>query len=410
MAQTIELQALQRVAVTEESALQYATDLTGSATFRDVPFQEGTAAVALNEEILETQEAQQFIDAYPRTVRGPRSAELSFSMVLAPTGSPAGDGVASPTFDSNAAMLMLKAFFGATDDANAGTTFQAVTDAANWTLTSAAGFPNAGALGWVDSAGAYHMRELVTSSAPKVALPSTPLVSDVAYASTSIYLASNPPTTIQMIVEGANSEDRWVLMGGQVTAAPTLTIPIGDLPTISFTITFADWEKLGAAAITPATYDLFRPVYTQGHFVAQVGGTTTFQELDIASAAYTLNSPVFQAVTSPRGTPSGRSTVRCFRRIRAVPAAAVAISLPYEDDRWFTERDDREYYHLGYQIGNAPGETILITVPKAQVVNVQRVDETGLAYQSVEFRSTIDSFVTGTQTDQRRSAMRFHFG
>lgn len=404
---SIEIQNLQRLAVTKESSANFATDLTGSATYLDVPAQEGSVSLTLTEDSLETQALQQYLDAYPLRVRGKRMAELSFTMPLHPTGTAAGDGGTSAAEDANALIQMLAVIMGGIDAANDGTTFATVTDEDTWTLTSGTGFTAGGAIGWTDSSSVFHARELVGNlgAAPKIALPSAPSVSDVAYAGTTLYLGDDPTDTLQFIVEGAEQDDRWLLLGGQATAAPTVSLALGEIPTITFTFSFADWESLGSAAITAASYSAYSPIANVGSFFrAQVAGTSTLQNLDISAIEWTLNAPVYQMVPSPSGT----NTVARWRRSRAVPAAEVSITLPYESTTWWTERDDRDRYHLGYQIGSTAGECVLLTVPNGQVVDAQRVDGDGIASQQVTFVATVDGTIAGSRSEQRGSAFRIH--
>tara|TARA_R100000808_G_scaffold13674_1_gene32961 strand:+ start:652 stop:1887 length:1236 start_codon:yes stop_codon:yes gene_type:complete len=409
---SIELHALRRIALTEEADGAFATDVTGSATYLDLPFQEGTANLTLNLPELDAQVAQQRIDARNQIVFGPKSAELSVTVPLGATGVAAGDGSDSPAFDDQALLLLLKIVFGGANDENTGG--DVTSAAASYQLIgSPAGWDGGESIGWVNSAGVFEARSVrglaATTIQLKDQLSATPTASDVLYAGTTIHPTANPLTSIQMIVEGAEQDDRWLLMGGQVTSAPAITVALGEIPTISFTITFANWASEPSAAITVADYGTFTPVAYTGSLRAINGvasGSISGVCLDAATINLAMNSPVYTPVRSGCGT----NTIKRYRRNRAVPFCTLTAHIPYEDTSWFTERDDGEYYGLTIQIGTVAGFVVLLEVPKAQVTNVQLIDEGGLAYQAVTFSATTDSFTTqADDADIQYAAFRLHF-
>ena len=389
---SIELHALQRIALTEESNSDFCVDLTGSATYIDLPFQEGSAQLALNADILRPNTVQQRIDAQPGNVLGPKGATLTVTCVLAPYGNNGGD---SPAVTDFALGQLLKTFMGGADASTTGTTFTGGTAAAP-TVTSATPFAAGGAIGWADSDGIVHLHEIDNVASTTInlhqAFPSAPSNTNVARAATTLYLTDNPDTSIQMIVEGAEQDDRWLLMGGQLTAAPTLSITVGQLPTITFTIGFAYWKSLTGAAITPATYNNFVPTYFEGFVRIKSYDSGTARTLyDTAAVTWEQQGPVYVPVASPSGTAPqlGGRPMKRWRRNRVVPVARFGMSIPYEDTTWFTARDNLNNYHLELQIGTDTN-ALLLTLPRLECTDVQRIDQDGLAYQQVSFEATID--------------------
>ena len=71
-----------------------------------------------------------------------------------------------------------------------------------------------------------------------------------------------------------------------------------------------------------------------------------------------------------------------------------------------TDREDKAFVR---QIGTAAGGTVLLEAATAQVVDVQRVDEGGLAYVEVSWEGRNDTETGGTP-DQEESAFRIHLG
>lgn len=409
---TIEVHELQRVAFTEEASDAFATDVTGSATYQDIPVQ-GVATVSLDVPELDPNVQQQRIDSRNVIKQGPRSATLSFTCPLGATGVAAGDGDTSPAYTSQGLLWMLKTAFGGANDGNVGGTVTSASDAYTITPSLSTLFDGGEIIGRVNAGGRLEAR---TSTAQFGAVNSmrdqfsaTPSASDVLYAGTTIHPTENPLTSMQFIVEGAEEDDRWLLMGGQITSAPSITLTLGEIPTITFSMTFADWAAEPAAAITPASHGTFEPIdaweslrIINGTASGSISGAC----LDASSVSITFNSPVFQAIRSGCGT----NTIKGFRRLRATPFAEVTVHVPFEDTSWFTERDDEEFYGLFIQAGHVAGNVWMLDFPNCQVLAPQRIDEGGLAYQSIKFVTTTDTFVTQADDDDiRYAAFRLHF-
>jgi hypothetical protein len=413
---TTEVQLLQRIAVTEESAANFASDLTGSATYLDVPFQEGTATLTLTKAILEPLTVQQYIDGLPKTVIGPQEAQLDFTMVLASLGTAFPASTVSLGTADSALLTVLKAVFGGIRSGNDGSTVDTASsasqlnvqagDGANWTHGAALARAR-------DSDGFVELREIQTVATDAITLKhdlsDTPSASDVIYNATTIYPTENPTTTLQFIVEGAEQDDRWLVYGAQLAGPPSLTMTIGELPTITFSFNCRAWKSLSGQAITAATYDNFAPVYSHGEFLAQVAGTATRQILAVSEVSFTLRSPTYQPIMSPSGKNDAPTSVG-FRRMRQVQGFGDCMfSLAYEATTWFTERDDRDDYHLMWQVGTAAGGIVAIVFPTAQIIDVQRTDADGLAYQQVTARARLDTDTPSQLTQILRAPMRIHF-
>lgn len=408
---TIESFLLRRVAVTEEASDAFAVDVTASATYRDVPVQEGTATLALTQPMLDPQIMQQRLDARSLLVRGVKSAELSITVPLGATGVAAGDGATSPAYTAQGLLYLLKILYGGANDENVGDT--AISSANTYTITptTTTVFDGGECLGWV-GAGGFEARSLVSGAATialRDQLSASPSGTDVLYAGTTIHPTANPLTSVQMIVEGAEQDDRWLLMGGQVTGAPSISLTHGEIPTMTFQLTFANWAKEPVTAITVADYSTFTPVAWTGGVRAINGaasGSISGACLDAASVDLAFSGPMYVAARSGCGT----NTIKRWVRQRAVPFATVNLVLPYEDSSWLTERDDQEYYGIHIQIGSVAGSTVLIDIPKLQVTNAQPTDNESLAYQTVTFESTTDSYATQADDDDiRYAAFRLHF-
>ena len=407
---SIEIHNIGRTVITKESLANFATDLTGTATYYELPIIEGSAQLTLNTGILEVPIQQQHIDGYPLTVLGPKEAMLSFQVPLYASGIAAGDGSVSVAETDNALMQLLAIVFGGIDGANTGSDVSTAASASLVTPTDDTDFIQGCAIGWANSAGSIEARVVATQSGSSIntksAWSATPSTSDVLYAGTTIYPTQDCTDSAQFIVEGAEQSDRWLLMGGQSTAAITLDRVNGEVPKLTFTLTFADWAREPEAAITFASYDNYEPTYVHGDFAIKEAGpaVTTHPQLDAASVQYAFNGPVYQPVRSPNGT----NTIARWRRSRTPPFVAVTVSLPFEDATWFTGRDNRKRYYIHDQIGLTAGGIWLLETSAAQVHNPQRTDQDGLAYQSVEFRAGLDNGIGSASGDLELAAFRMH--
>jgi hypothetical protein len=89
----------------------------------------------------------------------------------------------------------------------------------------------------------------------------------------------------------------------------------------------------------------------------------------------------------------------------------MSMNIPHENNDWFDNRDALTDYHIEWQVGtSAAGKAIVISLPRAECVNVQPVNQDGLAYQRVTFEATTDGATGSADSDLTRSAMRIHFG
>tara|TARA_R100001086_G_scaffold66814_1_gene31139 strand:- start:669 stop:1952 length:1284 start_codon:yes stop_codon:yes gene_type:complete len=420
------LSTLGRVRITAEAEADFATDLTGSATYYDLPVMEGIE-LSLDQEEIEVPVIQQLIDGYAETVPGPRTATLSIEVPLYGTGIVADDGNPSAAETDAALLLLLSLIYGGIDDANAGSDVASAADPHLVMPTSATGFAKGGVVGRIESvSGRYQARAIADVDAGELHLKSNfvdadgvaeaPTVAQGLYAGTTIYPVNCSSRTIQMEVwKSDGAFDHWLLMGGQIEQAPTITRELGQVPRLGVTITFAAYKALASEALAPATYPNYQPIIVEGHLSLKlcglnVAGTEqadyTDQCIDASSVSYTLNSPVYQRIMSA----CAGNVIGGWRRSRAVPFAEVEITVPMDDLSYFTSRDARERWYIQDQIGTAPGETWFIETPCAQLTNVAHADAEGLAYQTLTFRAGADDGIIDPDTtdEQQIASMRLH--
>ena len=413
---SIEIHRIARLRMDTETT--FASDLTASlGGFVDVPAIEGSVTLVVTTDVLNPEYLQQHIDERAEGILGRKSARLTFAMNLASTGTAAASGV---TAVQGALGEILKAVMGGEDLGVGSTINDAGVAATDFDVTTATGFTAGTAIGVV-AGGVTQWRviEVVTgfNLTPKLAFSTAPANGAVVNSCASYYLTQNPTGTLQFVLQGAEGNDGWVTLGCQLESM-AIDVTSAALPRITFTFLCANWlhgsDAAGAAnldnyTIAAATYSNVSPtVAVDGQYTQQTVNTQTYNATtsrpSVSSETWAC-SIRYAPVTSPSGT----QTIAQFRRERTAPVITGTFRVPYEGETWFDVRTDREDKAFVRQIGTAAGGTVLLEAATAQVVDVQRVDEGGLAYVEVSWEGRNDTETGGTP-DQEESAFRIHLG
>jgi len=414
---SIELHNVQRIRVWSESS--FAFDGTGTlANYTDLPIREGTAQMTLTRDSLDPQQNVQSRFEYREEVLGKRSATLTFVMNLAPTGTAANASTAAITSGLG---RLLKAVMGG-ETLGQGSTSPAMSSAINPAVATGHGsrFTAGGVMGWVNSSGVLEVREIESVSGDTVTLKhafsAAPADGNVLFNAATYFLTEDPTESLQFIVEGAESDDRWLLLGGQAVGGMQIAIdPTGaQLPSVTFNFTFADWKDSTettaslTGTIGTATYSAYEPIVGHaGEFRAFTVGASTLSTSSLVHVSALAFTPAvsYAPVTSPNGT----NTVLRWRAARAAPPCEGSFTTPYESLTWFTGRNSRTDYSLMYRMGTAAGSTVVITAPTVQAINPQRVaDASEIAAQTVQWKARRDTDVGSSTTAQAKSPWRIH--
>ncbi len=379
---TIQVRAVESLRVIVESTFGAdASSSPGLASFTYVPANEGTAEVTLTR-----LEADPMFDVQSRAegreyVLGARSADLKFTMNLAPTGTAAGSAV---TAVQGALGLLLKAVMGGEHLAT-GTTFVTGWTAIGGDVASGAGLLGGDFIGWSNAAGIVEWRQIKTLSSNSLTLThgfsGSPANADVCYAAANYYITEDPATSLQFLVSGQESDDRWLLTGGQCTSGIAINVdPTGAaIPTIDFNFHFSHFFESDetAASVTgtlaDATYTRYSPIVgNAGEYRMFVVGTPTLvtsSRIHISAETWAPKIE-FTAVTSPSGANGG--TVYRYRGSRLNPPIEGSFTTFYEDLAWFQGRDAKNDYCQQRTIGTTAGSAIVLAAPTVQVLNPQR--------------------------------------
>lgn len=410
-----EIENIKRIRAYEEPNGSFAEDHTGTlGDFIDMPFVEGSTSLTLTQQMLPPEDLQQRQDDFSLDVLGHRRATFQGDLNLSPTGTAAGNATAAV---HGPVGRLLKAIMGGENLGTGTTVDDAAAGAGSFDVASAAGLDEGGAIGWVNANGEMEVREIDDITGTTLTLSAdfsaAPADNDTIYAAATYYLTpsnGDNATSLQFIVEGLESDDRWLLMGGQAESVSLNVSPSTDgvIPRMTVNITFATWLE-GANASTDLTAsNLADATYSNYDAIALNDGELSYVNPSVSTALHVSAvefSPQFswEPVTSPSGT---ESILQWIRR-HSTPALQGSFTLPYEDRGFITDRDTRAERRVQFQIGRTAGESVTLMAPQCQITDVQRVDSEGLAGQQVSWKSRVDANKTETG-DLQRTAFRVH--
>lgn len=398
----------------------FGTDATGSlGSFTAIPFQEGTAQFTIDREQHNPLQSLQHVHDYQEEILGKKAATLRFTLPFMATGTAPASTVAA--VQSPLGLLLKNVMGGETLGTGS-------TAAAGWTAVTgdaAAGtFSKGSAVGWVNSSSELELRPLKNVSGAtltnKLAFSGSPSNGNVLYSAATYYLTSDPDASLQFVVRGLESQDEFVLLGGQLDSM-TFNLPLdGSIPTVQFAFKFASWlygaDSAGSASLTdltPVTYSNFDPIVGhQGRLLVQTNGTTTYSASSLPTVHASALSFEPALAYAPITSPSGVQGILRWRMTRAsgTPRIAGSFSTFFENTSdFFAARDSKLDKLIWYQNGLTAGSAWAIEVPTAQFGPVQRVNAGGIASQQVMFKGRRDGDIASATTDQHFSPIRIHF-
>lgn len=415
-----EIHAVQRIRAFVEST--FAADSSASAgSFTSLPIVEGTANLTLTRDELDPGQLVQHVNEGRERVLGKRYGTLSFSMNLAPTGTAATNGVSSVTSGLG---LMLKAVMGG-EELGEGTVAAAGSTSSVINVSSGDGthFESGSIMGWTNSSGIVEWREVESRSTDAITLKrafsGTPATSDALYNAATYYMTAAPSQTLAFIVEGLESDDRWLLTGAQAEGGYTISIdPTGaQLPRITFNMSFVRWfdsTETGSSltgTLGTATYSAYSPIVGEaGRFEVWTNGTATYsaaQALMVSACTFEPHNN-FVKVTSPSGTNAVAGWIKSRNADCPVQGS---MTIPYEDTTFFAHRNSKTDLGLQYALGIAGGFSVILSAPTVQALNPQRAaDGSGIAAQVIQWKGRRDGDAAASTTDLAKSPWRIHLG
>ena len=391
--------------------------------FEDVPYTEGSPKVMMDRPFETPKLAQQHIDGYPSKVPMPRRGKADFQLNLRGTTA-RGTGALTSTNVVPAGRHLFEIAFGSVTYGT-GTTIATTSTVTVLNLTSAAGLSEGGALVCATGVGgALECREIKTIATNvvtlKLALSSIPANGSTVYACATYSLGNLNGSTVkslQLLVEGLDALDRWLLKGGQIAAPPKFNLTPGTIPTIDWSWQFADHKKADGSETTmnPASSALSDQNYAdtsinavmESELRVHTHGVTTLSGTDVHASEINI---VPNIGYEPHITPGGTNNIKQWVRSRVDgPPVTGDFLLPYESVAWRTARDSETALALFYQVGSSvAGGGFMISVPKIHIDNFQREPVGGIAGQRVTWYARLDDQTNTNSSALEKSALRIH--
>lgn len=423
MTQTI--QSVGRVRALEEVFGSFAVE-GNKDSFVDVPIIEGSNKLTMESPYDSPKQLQQHIDGYPVKVAMPKRARFDTSINI--RGSSArgtsGNGALDAADVTSAGHLLWKVGMGAVTFGT-GTTIATTSTTTVLNVTSAAGLTEGGAIAIATgTGGALECREIkqISTNAVtlKLALSSVPtngmdVLGCVTYSLGN--LDGSTVTALQLIVEGLDALDRWLLYGGQYASPPKLNLVPGTIPTADFSWLFVNHAKMdGTETVQNVTGDAVTDqnysssginAVVDSSFRIQTHGVTTLSGTFVDASEINIAPNI---VYEPHVTPGGIQNVKQWVRTRADgPAVTGDFLLPYESVAWRTARASKTALGLTYQVGSSVADGgFMVAVPHVIVDNFQREAVGGIAGQRVSWYARLDNQTNSNSTALQKSALRIH--
>lgn len=421
----MDVQAVQRirfqvVAATPTAAVG-ADSSSSIGSFIDLPFREGTAQMVLTRDELDPMQAVQNIYEGRERVLGKRSATLSVTVNLAPTGTAAVTGTTAVTSPIG---RLLKAVMGG-ENLAAGSTSATSTAIVlkcatashcnRWAAGCVVGWSNGTFVEWrgVESVSTS------TSVTLKHAFSGTPAAGNIFYNAATYYMTADPDTTVDFLVEGLDSDDRFLLTGGQAVSGIGITFDLtgAAIPSVTFNFTFANWyasNETGSSitgTLGTATYSATSPIVGEaGEFRSWTVGASTYVTTSRLHVSAVTWEPHLSYV--PVTSPSGRNTIWRWKAARNSDSpVAGSFTIPYEDTTWFANRNSLADKNAMQVAGTAGGSAVILDAPTIQILNPQRAaDASGIAAQTLMWKGRRDTDVGSSTSELAKSPFRIHLG
>jgi hypothetical protein len=406
-----ELHDLRGLWVDTEST--FGTAKTFPGTFLAVPYREGSVNWQQMRQLLDPKLGKLLLDGHDVKVLGRKESSLKFDVPWHSHGTDMIATASVPTSSTWALLKILETLFGAsvaTGTNGANTTVQAgtTTTVVNVTAGHGARFvaDRVIACEVASGSGLVEMREIDSVATDaitvKEAFSATPVTGSSVRGGVTVTLTEDPSGSLQFVLEGAEADDRVRLMG--LMGGLKIDVPIGgeDFPKISFDMKGVDYARLGSGTAQALSYSVFSAVAAVfAELLVPTFGSTTRVAVD--QSAFTLELDLKYA---PIRTGGGVQNVLRHRRQATRPFAKGTFTTPYQDDTWYTARDNREVRSIYQQIGNIPGSASLISVPRVQITDVQAgASAESIAGQVVSFEGRHDNGATAFGY----SVARLHF-
>lgn len=402
----------------------FGTDGSGSmGSFLEVPFIEGTCNPVFEQPQETPGHAQQFLDGYPTRVHLPRRCTLPFSVNMEVPTTKATNAVAATKGWLGALLHTALGGYhqmtGTTVNGSGATTTVIPATVATTLRPGAAVGLNTG------TSSALEIREIESKSGSditlKLAASNAPSAAAAIIGSSTYY--TDPYSTganfrsLQFAFEGQGIEDRHLMRGSRLNSLGIELTP-GGIPRFNFEWRLADWDQADGAATSgdltgsvlgAATYiNTNTLVLADSEFRVAVVASSSLGGTLIHASSFTYNPNIQYADVM---TVAGVNNVLQGVRTHNGSVITGDFTVPYEDQTWFADRHLKTARALWLQIGSSTSiGGVLISIPNAQITDVQRVDVGGVSGQRVSWMARHDTDTTAESGEEEiaKSAFRIH--
>jgi hypothetical protein len=413
---TCELAVLQRLRVWEEpttSTYYGVSHLIGTpGDGLDVAAVEGSIKPGDDQETFDPKLATVYVDGHDEKVLGRKMASLGVSTPFHSHGVSLNGVNTVPTSSTWAQLLMLKAIMGGVSSATNGGARIVVAGASTTTASievtagRGADFVAGQAVGVRvgSSASAIEVREIASIAGDVLTVSelfsAVPVTGAVVQGGVTVYLAEDPNTSLQFLLEGTETNDVREFCGMQ--GGFKLTLPINEVPQIAYDLKGALWTRSSGsiAAGTLAFLGMFAATFAELR-VPTVGSTT---RTAVDHSAFAAEVGI---VYAPQKSGTGVNGIKRMRRQKTRPTVKGSFTTIFEDSTWEDHVTNKTDKRIDLQLGNVPGYTIMISQRTAQILPVKdAVHDTGIGGQMVPYESRIPSAASTALT---RSVLALHF-
>jgi hypothetical protein len=410
---------INRIQYQIEAQGSYATNLSGSTTYKDIRVLDG-ASFELNVEMKPNNTMAQRLDRMQKNIKGRRRSGNTFSSYLNGTGVVASKGVIGVT-SSNGDML--KTIMGG-EHLTTGSGVTSVTDAGRFVVDGQANdLLYAGTvIGLLNPTSSLFETSRIQSyntSTNTINLANqlnhAPASGSTVYGGSTYFLRQDPDTSLQFYVQGDSTNKTFVLMGLQ--GGFGLKTEIGELATIDYKLEGgADWNSGSTGDLALANYPEANPVAAYNSFVCFYPKSSTATtaasrtQIHVQSVEVTPNIK-YNDITSYAGS----NNIAGKKRARSVPIVQGKLTAYFTDHTYPVARDNTTLYGLHLQIGSEAGKTVSIVCPSVQIINAKQVNGEGTSCWEIEWIGHEDEVATttgassATITDMAASALVISF-
>jgi hypothetical protein len=416
---TITVQNIGRVRAVAEGNGAFATEIA-AGSFKELQVIEGSTTLVMDQPFETPKLLQQYLHGYPSKVPMPKRASFSFSTNLRGANERATAGVAH-SFTSIPDTHPILVALG-NGSFSTGTTIASTSTTTVLNVTSASGMLAGQAIALATgTGGALECREIKSISTNavtlKTALSSIPANASTVYGATTFWLDAldgGSALSLQTIVEGLGTVDRWLLKGGQISAPPAFKLAPGTIPTIDWAWQYAQHARADG---TESTMNLNTALSDQAYAdtaINAVMDSVCYLTPHISTTGVAIDASEINIIPNiayePHITPGGTNNIKQWvpSRVDGPPVTANFL-VPYEAVTWRTARDAETAYALTYQIGSSvTNGGCMISLPHFVIDNFQREAVGGLAGQRVTGYCRADT-QTSTSTNLAKSPLKISF-